>query len=83
MSDPAMMTCQEMVELVTSYMEGALPAEEQERFRMHIEMCRGCDHYLGQIEDTIRATGQLREETVPREALDRLLDAFREWKRRD
>jgi predicted anti-sigma-YlaC factor YlaD len=82
MSDPMMLTCQEMVELVTNYLEGALSPADQERFEQHIHMCSGCDHYLGQIEDTIRATGKLREDTVPQEALERLLGAFREWKTR-
>lgn len=82
MSDPGMMTCQEMVDLVTNYLEGALSAADREQFERHIHMCSGCDHYLGQIEETIRVTGKLREDTVPPEALERLLGAFREWKNR-
>ncbi|HEX8123767.1 MAG TPA: zf-HC2 domain-containing protein [Solirubrobacteraceae bacterium] len=76
------MTCQELVELVTDYVEGALPAPDRGRFEAHIAMCPGCQAYLTQMRATIDAAGRLREEDVPRHARDELLAAFRDWRAR-
>ena len=53
------LSCQELVELVTDYLEGALPAELHDRFERHIAHCSGCQAYLEQMRATIRATGAL------------------------
>lgn len=75
------LTCQELVELVTDYLEGALPAHERVRFDEHLANCRHCRVYLDQMQRTIRAVGRLTVETIPDEARDALLARFREWKR--
>lgn len=75
------LTCQELVELVTDYLEGALPAHERARFDEHLANCRHCRVYLEQMRRTIRAVGRLTVETIPDEARDALLTRFREWKR--
>jgi anti-sigma factor RsiW len=75
------LTCQELVELVTDYLEGALPAREHARFERHIGGCPHCHTYVDQMRITIRTLGRLPEETVSPEARDALLDVFREWKR--
>ena len=75
------LSCREVVELVSDYLEGALPATTVARFEAHIAMCDGCDAYLHQMRATIDAMGQLREEAVPAETCAALLRAFREWKR--
>jgi anti-sigma factor RsiW len=75
------LTCQELVELVTDYLEGALPASERARFNRHIDGCPHCTTYLDQMRITIRTLGRLPEETVPPAARDALLSAFQEWKR--
>jgi anti-sigma factor RsiW len=72
--------CREFVELVTDYLEGALPAAERARFDAHIAVCAGCGTYLEQMRQTIRATGELTEESVPQPAMDELLRLFRGWK---
>ena len=77
----ANMTCQELVELVTAYFEGALPAGEREGFERHLGVCPGCQAYVEQLRQTIALTGGLREEDVPPDAEARLLQAFRDWKR--
>ena len=77
------LSCQELVELVTDYFEGALPGELHDRFERHIEHCSGCQTYLAQMRATIRATGSLTTESVSAEAERTLLDAFRDWKRAD
>jgi anti-sigma factor RsiW len=75
------MTCQEVVELVTDYLERALPPEEASLFEQHINFCDGCIVYVEQMRATAAAVGRVREEDVPPEAKDRLMAAFREWKR--
>ena len=75
------LTCQELVELVTDYLEDELPPEERARFEVHLVYCRGCWNYLEQIQRTLTVMGELREETLEPEARDTLLDAFRDWKR--
>ena len=74
------LTCQEMVELVTDYLEGALSARDRARFERHIAGCVHCTAYLEQMRITIRALGRLPSETMPQPARDALLSAFREWK---
>ena len=74
-------SCQEVVELVTDYLEGALPAEEATLFEQHINFCDGCQWYLDQMRATIATLGRIGEEDVPSEARDRLLTAFRGWRR--
>jgi anti-sigma factor RsiW len=73
--------CQELVELVTDYLEGRLAPMEQRRFDAHLTLCRGCRTYLEQMQQTLRALGKLPEESIDPEAKQRLLGAFRTWKR--
>ena len=75
------LSCQELVELVTDYLEGALPDELRERFDAHIAHCSGCQTYLEQMRATIRATGTLTPESLSPEAESTLLEAFRGWRR--
>jgi anti-sigma factor RsiW len=72
------MTCQELVELVTDYLEGALPVEDIARIEEHLAACPGCETYLEQVRATIavmRASGDVVEPSV----VSPLLDAFRDW----
>jgi anti-sigma factor RsiW len=54
------MTCREVVELVTEYLEGGLPDEERWRFEAHLHRCEACVRYLEQIRQTVRLVGRLR-----------------------
>jgi anti-sigma factor RsiW len=74
------LTCRELVELVTAYLDGALPAGERSRFEEHLVYCPGCAYYVEQMRETVRLTGRLAEEDVPGEARERLLAVFRDWK---
>lgn len=74
------LTCQEVVEIVTDYLEDALSAEDRERFDQHLTGCDGCTRYLEQMRETIRLSGMLTEEQVPAAQLERLRRAFRDWK---
>lgn len=73
------LSCQELVELVTAYLEDALGPEERAQFDDHIARCTGCREYLEQMRETIRVTGSLRPADLGPEAERRLLDAFRGW----
>jgi hypothetical protein len=74
-------TCQEVVELVTDYLEGALAGDEAELFEQHLNFCDGCDWYVDQMRTTIATVGRIRQEDVPPETRERLLAAFRDWRR--
>ncbi len=74
-------TCREIVELVTEYLEGAMSPGERETFERHLLVCPPCAVYLEQVRDTVRAARTLREDDVPADVMDGLLDAFRGWKR--
>jgi predicted anti-sigma-YlaC factor YlaD len=80
MDYPIGMTCEELVELVTDYLEDALEADLRARFELHLSVCPGCVDYLDQIRQTMRATGQLREEMLNPDIRDALLHAFRAWR---
>lgn len=74
-------TCQEVVELVTDYLDGALPSEQISVFEQHLNFCDGCVWYLDQLRAAVETVGRIREEDVPAETRERLVAAFREWKR--
>jgi predicted anti-sigma-YlaC factor YlaD len=74
------LTCQELVEIVSEYLEGALPEADRERFDAHLEICEGCRRYLDQMRTTIRVAGTLTEDDLDPGARDQLLQLFREWK---
>jgi anti-sigma factor RsiW len=73
--------CQELVELVTEYLDGRLPEPERVNFEAHLALCEGCRIYLEQMRQTVRALGHLAEESIEPEAKQRLLAAFRDWRR--
>jgi anti-sigma factor RsiW len=75
------LSCQELVELVTDYLEGALPRDERARFESHLSECGSCEEYLEQIRATAELAGTLTLESLSPEAERTLLDAFRDWKR--
>jgi predicted anti-sigma-YlaC factor YlaD len=79
MSGTGTLSCREMVEIVTDYLEGSMSAELRSRFEDHLSRCDGCSNYLRQMRETIRLTGMLTEEQIPADQRDRLLRAFRDW----
>jgi anti-sigma factor RsiW len=74
------LSCQELVELVTDYLEGGLPEEARLRFEDHIGRCGACKIYLEQIRQTISLLGHLPEEALSPDAERELLEAFRGWR---
>jgi anti-sigma factor RsiW len=74
------MTCKELVELVTDYLEGALSPADRARFEAHISMCEGCTMYVDQLRDTLALLGELTADALSPQAERELRDAFRDWK---
>jgi hypothetical protein len=74
-------TCQQIVELVTDYLERALAPADVDRFEEHLRICDGCAFYVDQIRVTIDAVGRIEEEDVPAATRDGLVAAFRDFKR--
>lgn len=75
------LACQELVEIVSDYLEGALPENDRERFEAHLQTCEGCRRYLDQMRTTIRVVGTLTDESLEPVAKDQLLQLFRDWNR--
>lgn len=74
------LTCKELVELVTDYLEEMLTPEERARFETHVMGCEGCSRYVEQMRQTIQLTGMLTEDDVTDPARQKLLETFRSWK---
>ena len=74
------MTCRELVELVTDYLEGAMPDADRQRLEGHIAGCDGCRDYVEQMRTTIALTGGARPVSLTPEAQRALLAIFRDWK---
>jgi hypothetical protein len=74
-------TCQELVELATDYIERALSADDAELFEQHLNYCAGCERYVDEVLRTIEAGGRLRKEGVSSETLESLMETFRQRRR--
>jgi anti-sigma factor RsiW len=81
MTEPRELTCQELVTLVTEYLEGTLSLEDRARFDQHIAGCQGCTNYLAQMNKTLQALHHLPVEAVTPEAERDLRHHFRNWKK--
>lgn len=74
------MACQELVELVTDYLEGTLPTRDRARLEAHLRGCDGCTEYLAQMRRTIQVAGRLTAESLDPAAQASLMEVFRRWK---
>jgi anti-sigma factor RsiW len=81
MSVAEAMSCQELVELVTDYLEGALSPADLRRFEQHISGCDHCTTYIEQLRETIVLVGQITLDDISPDAEAELLGAFRGWAR--
>lgn len=78
------MTCRELVELVTDYLDGAMSQSERARFEEHLDMCEGCREHLDQVRTTLTVLDVMPEteaEAGDVPGMDKLLDAFRDFRR--
>ena len=71
-------SCREVVELVTDYLEGALTPEEAALFEQHLNFCDGCDWYVDQLRVTVATVGRIEQDGIPEAMRASLLNAFRD-----
>ena len=76
------LTCVELVELVTDYLEGALDEAERARFELHIAGCGGCTNYIHEMRTTIAVVGRVEVDDLSDGTTSELLAAFRGWAHR-
>lgn len=75
------LSCREVVELITDYLEEALSADDRRRVEEHLDACPDCPKFVEQMRETIRLTGLLTGEQITEEQKAKLLEAFRSWTR--
>jgi anti-sigma factor RsiW len=73
-------TCEQLVELVTDYLEGRLGEGDRRRFEEHLHVCADCREYVEQMRQTVSGLGRLPETALSGTARDALLQAFRGWR---
>jgi anti-sigma factor RsiW len=74
------LVCQEVVELVTDYLEGTLARSQRRRLEKHLAACEHCSEYLEQMRTTIRLTGHLQAEDLTPEMRDEFTAIYRRWR---
>jgi anti-sigma factor RsiW len=72
------LACIEAVEVMTDYLDGALPAVQARRLERHLETCPGCTEYLEQMHTLAGSLGGLTKDSLPAETRDALIAAFRD-----
>jgi anti-sigma factor RsiW len=77
------MACQELVRVVSAYLEGTLPGEDRSRFEAHLEECPWCVNYVEQMRETISTLGELDAESIAPERRREIVEAFADWRRRE
>ena len=76
---PRDLVCQQAVELVTDYIEGALSRADRRRFESHLAGCPHFTEYLEQMRVTIQLSGRLEPDELPPEVRDELVALYRKW----
>jgi anti-sigma factor RsiW len=79
---PEEMSCRELVDVITEFLEGTMAPADRVRFEAHLGECPYCVNYLDQMRDTIAALGGLTEDSIGADARGELLEAFRGWRER-
>jgi anti-sigma factor RsiW len=74
------LVCQQVVELVTNYLEDALTAADRKRFEKHLAGCPHCTEYLAQMRETIRLAGRVTPEDLTPDMRSELTDLYRRWR---
>jgi len=74
------MSCAEIVELVTEYVEGGLSTADRDRFEEHVAFCTPCLTYLDQMRRTVAGIGEVSPDDLSPELQTSLIEAFRDWK---
>lgn len=74
------LVCQEIVELVSDYIDGGLSRSQRRRFEAHLAGCEHCTEYLAQMRETIRLTGRLRVGDLTPQMRDEFAELYRRWR---
>jgi anti-sigma factor RsiW len=74
------LVCQQVVELVTDYLEGMLSDADRQRFERHLAGCPHCTEYLAQMRETIRLAGRLAPDDLTPAMRTDLTDIYRRWR---
>lgn len=74
--------CRELIELITDYLEGALPATTRAQFDAHLRTCSVCCAYVSDMVVLIERTGSLRDAWPTAHDRERLLALFHNWRER-
>src|SRR5258708_34266233 len=74
------MACQELVEVITDFLEGTLPEVDRTRFEAHLASCPSCQEYVEQMRALVRLSGKVSTRSLEPETVDSLLSAFRRWR---
>lgn len=74
------LVCQQAVELVTDYLEGALSRRQRRRFELHLRGCPHCSAYLEQIRIVIASTGRVEPGDLDADVRDTLVELFRQFR---
>jgi anti-sigma factor RsiW len=82
-SRPADLACQQFVELVTDYLEGALSRRDRKRFERHLAGCPHCPEYLAQMRATIDLTGRITPDDLTPQMREDFIELFRRWQAGD
>jgi anti-sigma factor RsiW len=78
-STPIELVCQELVELVSDYLNHTLPPAERVRFDAHLLTCRPCTSYLAQMTATLELAGELDKAAATKDVEQQLVSLFRRW----
>ena len=81
MTVQGVLSCREIVELVTDYLEGDLDADNNAALEAHLDVCPGCQRYVEQIRETVTTLGDVSSDNLSAEAQAGLLEAFRAFRR--
>lgn len=77
----ATINCNELVELVTGYLEGRLSSVEAARFEQHLSTCQGCTNYVEQMRLTKQVVGRVQQEPLTAQQCEELLKVFSKWRK--
>lgn len=74
------LACQQAIELMTDYLDGALSRRQRRRLETHLRACPNCSQYLEQIRITVRLSGEIEPTDLPPEAVEDLTRLYRQWR---
>jgi len=81
MTTPTELSCSEIVEIVTDYLEGDLDPPTAAAVQEHLRLCPGCDRYVDQIRETVSTLGSITSDSLSPQAQSDLMEAFRTFER--